>query len=197
MFVSKELQNLIDKMIIQVKTNSELPPFMRRQIWDKLNGNSSDKQLVRKQLTELDCICVRHVLNIWFKVFPGDNFLEHILEIVHQIVAGQIDEEEAQNLYDQFYVEIVGNRKYPPENVLPMFVGHGAVNTILTAITDCRDNSVMYAQEDEDLDPESYKPSYLTAAAYTGGLGKEGNIERHREFLALVFTKSSSTSINV
>jgi ribosomal protein L17 len=58
MIVSKELQNLIDKMIIQVKTNSELPLFMRRQIWDKINENSSDKQLVRKQLTELDCICV-------------------------------------------------------------------------------------------------------------------------------------------
>lgn len=182
MIVSKELQNLIDKMIIQVRTNRELPLFMRRQIWDKINENSSDKQLVRKQLTELDCICVRHVLDIWFKVFPGDTLPEHILEIVHQIVAGQIDEEEAQNLYDQFYVEVVDNRNYPPENVLPMFVGHGAVNTILTAITDYGDNSVMYAQEDEDLDPESYEPSYLTAAAYAGGLGEKGNKERRRQF---------------
>ncbi|RMR13235.1 putative immunity protein Imm5 [Pseudomonas syringae pv. primulae] len=69
---------------------------------------------------------------------------------------------------DNFYVSVLENESYEPNEYPAMFVGHAAANSIVTAVSDVQFDAD--DQRDQDLDPEAFEPDYLVASAFAGGL---------------------------
>lgn len=178
-----ELSKLIEEAeeLVRSAPDGNLPLPMRKRIWAKIAKLSGTKS-GRKRLTELDRLAVTRVLNIWSQVFPTDEGARQMLQLAQQVVDGRIDEDTAERSYGSFYVDVVDNRKYKPDQYPAMFVGHAAANTVMTALSEVDLSHEKEGEQDEDRDPESYEPSYLAAAAYSGGLRGQGNPAKRREF---------------
>jgi hypothetical protein len=180
--MTEELERLINeaKNHVKIASNGELTLSLRREIWIKISEINQDEIVTRKQLAELDILCVKKVISVWYQVFPEDHTPNNILEVVGSVLRNEIDETEVLNIRDRYYVDIVEDRDYQPEEYPAMFAGHAAVNTILTALTNLDVDSDI--QDDEELDPESFEPSYLAASAYSSGLLGEGETKKDERF---------------
>lgn len=132
----------------------------------------------------LDTLCVQRVMPVWSRCFPGDDGPEQMLAIAARLLVREIDPGFAQELRDGFYVDVVEDREYPPDNFPAMFVAHAAANTVITALVENVEGAIPDVDDDESLDPESYLPSYLCASAYAGGLdgSLQASVERRRGF---------------
>jgi hypothetical protein len=184
MNIPNELQSLLKKASTEVKSSSigELTLPMRRTIWSKIAKLSHDDLLTHRILTALDIECVRQTMPIWSKVFPDDDGPDRMLELAQNILDGKVDLAEAKRLSESFFIDVVENRSYQPKEYPAMFVGHAASNTVYTAFVELESDQEYFTKQDEDLDPESYEPSYLTASAYSGGLLGKGDTEKRRTF---------------
>jgi hypothetical protein len=78
---------------------------------------------------------------------------------------------------DAFYVDVVDDQGYEPDEYPAMFLGHAAANTVVTAAaTFTFDESDLRA--DLNLDAEAFEPSFLVASAFAGGLTEDGDPDR-------------------
>ncbi len=184
MKLSQELASLVEKSVKEVKSSStgDLSLPTRRMIWSKICELSKNNHTAHRILTALDTLCVKHTISKWHKVFPNDNGPDRMLEIAQQVLDGKIDIRNAMRLRDEFYADVVEKRKYKPHEYPAMFVGHAAASTVLTAIVELDESPGFFTKQDEDLDPESYEPSYLTASAYSEGFLGKGDTGKRREF---------------
>lgn len=153
----------------------------RTVIWRDLAA-LADPRTGYERRVRLNDACVRHVLERWEERFPGDPGVVEILDIAARRVAGTIDDEEAGDRRDRFYVEVVENRQYPGD-ASAMFVGLAAANTVMEARIEDNEDAIPEAEDDEQLDPEAYDTSYMCASAAARGLnGRPADVPARRGF---------------
>lgn len=168
--------------VLLVHPEGALTLDIRKEIWRALANYAESEEDAYFRRVRLSSLSVRHVLPVWNKSFSDDQAVQTMLDIADQVAAGAIDEDTAQVLRDRFYVDIVDNRKYG-SNPAAMFVGHAAANTIIEAMIRDTESAIPNVNDDEDLDPESYDPSYMCSCAASGNLlGKQSDEESRRKF---------------
>ena len=173
---------LVKELLAEVKgsRSGELVLPLRRLLWNTITEDEP-REVKRLILTKLDCVCVNHGSDIWSHDFGSPQDLIKVLTVALDAAMGKVSEARALSIRDDFYVEVVENQDYEPEEYPAMFVGHAAANTIATATSDfVFDPSD--DRDDRDLDPEAFEPSYLMATAFAGGLGDSGDSELRRRF---------------
>jgi hypothetical protein len=159
----------------------------RKAIWVGLGTTENGDQpsgLAKRRCVVIDALCVKKGLPFWFKVFPNDNGPLEMLDLAFAVLAGKVNERDAQSRRDGYFVDVVENRRYDKKDYSALFVGHAAANTVLTAFGDSSDLALCECDDDESLDAEAYEPSYLVASAFAGGLNRssEANVENRRRF---------------
>jgi hypothetical protein len=180
--MNKKSEDLVDELFSEIECSptGELSLPLRRFLWKVVTEGQSaiDKKIT---LTKLDSACVRYGASIWSRKFGNAEELEKILEVADKVARGEISEEEGLAIRDDFYVEVVEDREYEPEEYPAMFVGHAAANTIVTAADEF--NFTSDDQEnDYELDPDAFEPSYLVASAFAKGLAEDGDPGSRRQF---------------
>jgi hypothetical protein len=169
-------------LLVEVKNSpsGELILPLRKLLWNTITVDEPD-EVKRLILTKLDYICVNHGAAIWSHKFGSSQNLITVLTVALDTVEGKLSEVKALSIRDDFYVEVVENQEYEPDEYPAMFVGHAAANTIATAtadfVFDPSDD-----RDDRDLDPDAFEPSFLMASAFAGGLDDSGDSELRRRF---------------
>ncbi|MDU8617925.1 Imm5 family immunity protein [Pseudomonas syringae] len=170
------------KLLTEIENPSEgeLERTLRIRLWTMIteNKNLNDQKQI---LTKLNIFCVQYGVGFWTKKFGGAQRIEHVLTVAFQAASGAVYEAEAMAVRDDFYVSMVENEGYELDEYPAMFVAHAAANTVITAVADVRFDADD-EQRDQDLDPETFEPDYLTASAFAGGLSDVGNPELRRAF---------------
>ncbi|POD78029.1 immunity protein Imm5 [Pseudomonas syringae group genomosp. 3] len=185
--MKKEHEALITKLLIEIENSpkGELERSLRTRLWAMITENKNTTE--QKQiLTKLNIACVQHGIGFWKKKFGDDQRIEHVLTVALQAAGGAFNEADAMAVRDDFYVSVVENESYEPNEYPAMFVGHAAANSIVTAVSDVQFDAD--DQRDQDLDPEAFEPDYLVASAFAGGLAfasrlsDDGDPELRRAF---------------
>ncbi|EPM67873.1 hypothetical protein A584_20093 [Pseudomonas syringae pv. theae ICMP 3923] len=173
---------VIKKLLAEVATSQEgdLALPLRKLLWNTITDGETPAK-TRIILTELDVLCVKQGLDFWKKKFGDAKDLDYILNIALEAAHETFDEEKANSIRDRFYVSIVEDQQYEPEEYPAMFVGHAAANAILTATVDFQFDPDDH-DKDCDSDPEAFESSYLIASAFAGGLDRKGNPKLRRNF---------------
>ncbi|ELS40250.1 Imm5 family immunity protein [Pseudomonas syringae] len=179
--MKKEHEALITKLLTEIENSpkGELERILRICLWKMIteNKNLNDQKQI---LTKLNIFCVQHGVGFWTKKFGDAQSIEHVLTVAFQAASGAVDEADAMAVRDDFYVSVVENESYEPDEYPAMFVGHAATNAIVTAVSDLQFDTD--DQRDQDLDPEAFEPDYLVASAFAGGLSDDGDPELRRAF---------------
>lgn len=139
----------------------------RKNVWTALAAGLAEHAALAARV-RLDALCVRRVLPIWAARFDARE-IEAILALAEGVVTGDVDAADAERKRDAFYTGVVDNRSYGSDPA-PMFVGHAAANTVIEALIPVQADAIPQADDDEDIDPESYHPSYMAACAAAGGM---------------------------
>jgi len=154
----------------------------RANLWAALAA-MSDARTGHVRRVRLSEACARHVLDRWYDRFSEDDGAERMLALAGEVVAGRIDPASAIDQRDRFYVDVVETRKYDDPSA--MFVGLAAANTVIEALIEDNADAIPSTSHDEDMDPETYDPSYMCACAAAGGLnGRSSDTEARRQFWA-------------
>lgn len=185
---------------LQHSSDGVLSLSVRKDIWIQMNlldENSADNNVGRERRVRLDQLCVKHVMSLWSQVFPDDQGPLEMLAVAEKVVAAEIDDKSAQRLRDDFFTDVVENREYPNRDFSAMFIGHAAANTIISALIKDDSLAIPEVDDDEDLDPESYDPSYLCACAAGGGMNvdADANIEKRKSFWMWYLTHAVSEAV--
>lgn len=152
----------------------------RKRVWNALAAGSDTHVALAARVT-LDALCVRRVMAVWASRFDSDE-IESMLSLAEAVVAGSVDTTDAAQTRDRFYTDVVDDRDYGSDP-LAMYVGHAAANTVIEAMTPSHVDAMQQADDDEDLDPESYLPCYLAACAAAGGMNDQpSSSEQRRAF---------------
>lgn len=152
----------------------------RKQVWNALAAGLDEHVALAARVT-LDALCVRRVMPIWASRFDPDE-IEAMLSLAEAVVAGNVDANDAAQTRDRFYTDVVDNRDYG-NDPSALYVGHAAANTVIEAMTPSYVDAMPQADDDEELDPESYLPCYLAACAAAGGMNdRPASSERRRAF---------------
>ncbi|QVK32802.1 Imm5 family immunity protein [Pseudomonas syringae] len=179
--MKKEHEALITKLLTEIENSpkGELERILRIRLWKMIteNKNLNDQKQI---LTKLNIFCVQHGVGFWTKKFGDAQRIEHVLTVAFKAASGAVDEADAMAVRDDFYVSVVENESYEPDEYPAMFVGHAATNAIVTAVSDLQFDTD--DQRDQDLDPEAFEPDYLVASAFAGGLSDDGDPELRRAF---------------
>ncbi|KPW97580.1 MULTISPECIES: Imm5 family immunity protein [Pseudomonas syringae group] len=178
--MKKEHETLIIKLLTEIQSSpkGELERPLRTRLWAMITENKNTNE--QKQiLTKLNIVCVQHGIGFWTKKFGNDRRIEPVLTVALQAASGAFNEADAMAVRDGFYVSLVENECYEPDEWPAMFVAHAAANSIVTAVSDVQFGA---DQRDQDLVPEAFEPDYLVASAFAGGLSDDGNPELRRAF---------------
>lgn len=144
----------------------------RRALWHALYPDTTTEQgrtTGHRRLVLLDILAVQHVLPIWHAVFADDDTPRAMLHLALDVAFDRIDPALAERRRDAAYVDIVENRHYAEDQQPALFAGHASVATVTTALHRAIPDTAATV-DDPDLDPESFEPSFLAAAAAAGGL---------------------------
>lgn len=152
----------------------------RKRVWNALAAGL-DEHVALAARVKLDALCVRRVMPIWAARFDPDG-IESMLSLAEAVVAGSVDANAAARTRDRFYTDVVDDRDYGSDPSA-LYVGHAAANTVVEAMTPRHVDAMPQADDDEDLDPESYLSCYLAACAAAGGMNdRPASSERRRAF---------------
>ena len=163
-------------------SQGRLPLAARKSIWIAMS-HTADSRTAYQRRVLLESLCVRHVAGLWDDRFPGDVRLEQMLSLADKVVNGEINDAVAERQRDEFYVDVVEDDDGEGD-FAAMFVGHAAANTVVSALIKDNFDAIPSVDDDDDLDAESFDPSFLCASAAAGGLpGHEASsVARRREF---------------
>lgn len=180
---SLALADRIDRARHELEASGRVSLPVRRAIWRMMYPDIETRQgrdVGHRRLVLLDILAVQRVMPLWRAVFPTDNSPASMLRIALDTAFDRTDRVLAEKARDSLHVDIVENRSHAKGQEAAMFVGHAAANTITTALFQGVPDADAEI-DDDDLDPESFEPSMLAAAAAAGGLPWSETADRKRE----------------
>ena len=152
-----------DKAILSLAT--------RTRIWRAmLDPQDNEATCIRR--TKLKMACVRHVLHLWDRAFPGDSRVEEMLTLVQELIDRQADERQAERRAKSFLVRVLDEvDDFNAVTEPATFVADAASSMVVSA---CSHNphydTVDDAADDDELLPDSLESSYSCASAASNAL---------------------------
>lgn len=142
----------------------------RRALWRSLYPDTTTepgRMIGDRRLVFLNILAAQRVSSFWYAVFPDDDVPGAMLRLALDVAFDRVGAARAERERDAACVDVVENRRYAEGQESALFAGHAAIATVTAALL--RElPDVAAATDDPDLDPESYEPGFLAAAAFGG-----------------------------
>jgi hypothetical protein len=132
-----------------------------------------------KRRTVLQIMSTEKVLPKWERKVGTDG-PRKMLDLAQGYLAGRVDYEQAYSQQSSFGASLLNVSSLPEEDIGIIYVGHAAVDSVLTALMDAD----LTEDEFEDEDRDVYSGELCVCAAYSGDLpwGVLSSAAKRREF---------------
>ena len=167
-----------------VKGILSLPTRVR--IWRAMLDPDDDEVSYQHRI-RLKIACVRHVLPVWYRGFPGDQRVEEMIALTQDLMDRRItDIDQAQEYAESLLVDVIDNVNASATEVEPGVLKTDATKEASSFVADAasmmtisacyRDPDYDTAEEsdditdDDELLPDSLDESYSCASAAAGAL---------------------------
>ena len=167
-----------------VKVILSLPTRVR--IWRAMLDPDDDEVSYRHRI-RLKMACVRHVLPVWYRGFPGDQRVEEMLALTQDLMDRRTtDVDQAQEYAESLLVGVIDDVNASATEVEPGVLKTDATKEASSFVADAaslmatsacsRNPDYDTAEEDDDLTddddllPDSLESSYSCASAAAGAL---------------------------
>ena len=158
----------------------------RVRIWRAMLDPDDDEVSYQHRI-RLKMACVRHVLPVWYRGFPGDQRVEDMLALTQDLMDRRItDIDQAQEDAESLLVGVIDNVNASATEVEPGVLKPEVTKEIASFVADAaslmataacsRNPDYDTAEEDDDLTnddellPDSLESSYSCASAAAGAL---------------------------
>ena len=165
-----------------------LSPATRTRIWEAMLDPQDDEASYRHRI-ELKMACVRHVLHLWDRAFPGDGRVEEMLALAQELIDQRADVRQAERRAKTFVTDVFDEvDDYNAITQPAVFVADAASHTASSA---CHRNPDYDTVDDDDTDddellPDSLETSYGCSGAAAGALNwqpiEETDVSARRAF---------------
>ena len=160
----------------------------RKLIWRAML-DPADDEISYQHRVRLKIACVRHVLPVWYRGFPGDQRVEEMLTLAQELIDRQADERQAERRARIFVMNVFDEvDDYNAITQPAVFVADAASHTASSA---CHRNPDYDTVDDDDTDddellPDSLETSYSCSGAAAGALNwqpiEETDVSARRAF---------------
>ena len=158
----------------------------RKRIWRAMLDPDDDEVSYQHRI-RLKIACVRHVLPVWYRGFPGDQRVEEMITLTQDLMDRRItDIDQAQEYAESLLVDVIDNVNASATEVEPGLLKPDATKEASSFVADAasmmtisacyRDPDYDTAEEsdditdDDELLPDSLDESYSCASAAAGAL---------------------------
>ena len=86
--VTREIE--VGRAELAASDKAILSPATRTRIWEAMLDPQDDEASYRHRI-ELKMACVRHVLHLWDRAFPGDGRVEEMLALAQELIDQRAD----------------------------------------------------------------------------------------------------------
>ena len=159
---------------------------MRKRIWRAML-DPDDDELSYQHRVRLKIACVRHVLPVWYRGFPGDQRVEEMITLTQDLMdRRETDTDQAQEDAESLLVGVIDDVNASATEVEPGLLKPDATKEASSFVADAasmmtisacyRDPDYDTAEEsdditdDDELLPDSLDESYSCASAAAGAL---------------------------
>ena len=141
----------------------------RTRIWRAMLDPQDAERSYRCR-TELKMACLRRVLPLWERAFPGDDRVQEMLNLTQGLIDASQDPDDAEMTSDEFLADVYDEiEDFDAVTQPAAFVANGAVNLVGSALDRSLDFDVVGdIQDDDELLPDIIETSYSCACAETG-----------------------------
>ena len=140
----------------------------RTRIWRAMLDPQDAERSYRCR-TELKMACLRRVLPLWERAFPGDDRVQEMLNLTQGLIDASQDPDDAEMTSDEFLADVYDEiEDFDAVTQPAAFVANGAVNLVGSALDRSLDFDVVGDIEDDELLPDIIETSYSCACAETG-----------------------------
>ena len=141
----------------------------RTRIWRAML-DPQDAECSYRCRTELKMACLRRVLPLWERAFPGDDRVQEMLNLTQGLIDASQDPDDAEMTSDEFLADVYDEiEDFDAVTQPAAFVANGAVSLVGSALDRSLDFDVVGDIEDDDeLLPDIIETSYSCACAETG-----------------------------
>ena len=166
-----------------VKEILSLP--MRKRIWRAML-DPHDDEVSYQHRVRLKMACVRHVLPVWYRGFPGDQRVEDMLALTQDLMDRRTtDTDQAQEDAESLLVGVIDDVNASATEVEPGLLKPDATTETSSFVADAASHAVFSAcyrdpdmdlweefddMVDDELLPDSLESSYSCASAAAGAL---------------------------
>ena len=143
----------------------------RTRIWRAMLDPQDAERSYRCR-TELKMACLRRVLPLWERAFPGDDRVQEMLNLPQGLINASQDPDDAEMTSDEFLADVYDEiEDFDAVTQPAAFVANGAVSLVGSALDRSLDFDVVGDIEDDDeLLPDIIETSYSCACAETGAM---------------------------
>ena len=159
----------------------------RTRIWRAMLDPQDAERSYRCR-TELKMACLRRVLPLWERAFPGDDRVQEMLNLTQGLIDASQDPDDAEMTSDEFLADVYDEiEDFDAVTQPAAFVANGAVNLVGSALDRSLDFDVVGdIQDDDELLPDSLETSYCCASAAAGALNwqpiEDTDVDARRAF---------------
>ncbi len=195
-----------------VKEILSLP--MRKRIWRAMLDPADDEVSYRHRV-RLKMACVRHVLPVWYRGFPGDQRVEDMLALTQDLMDRRTtDTDQAQEDAESLLVGVIDDVNASATEVEPGLLKPDATTETSSFVADAASHAVFSAcyrdpdmdlweefddMVDDELLPDSLESSYSCASAAAGALNwmpvEQTDVPARRAFWAWYLDEAIPTTL--
>mgnify|MGYP000888062477 CR=1 FL=1 len=167
--VTREIE--VGRAELAASDKAILSPATRTRIWEAMLDPQDDEASYRHRI-ELKMACVRHVLHLWDRAFPGDGRVEEMLALAQELIDQRADVRQAERRAKTFVTDVFDEvDDYNAITQPAVFVAQAASGAAFSACN--RDPNYYLLIDDDDDDellPDALDSSYCSASAPAGAL---------------------------
>ncbi len=158
----------------------------RKRIWRAML-DPHDDEVSYQHRVRLKIACVRHVLPVWYRGFPGDQRVEEMIALTQDLMDRRItDIDQAQEYAESLLVGVIDDVNASATEVEPGVLKPDATKEASSFVADAASHAVFSAcyrdpdmdlweefddmVDDDELLPDSLESSYSCASAAAGAL---------------------------
>ncbi len=196
-----------------VKGILSLPTRVR--IWRAMLDPDDDEVSYQHRI-RLKMACVRHVLPVWYRGFPGDQRVEDMLALTQDLMDRRItDIDQAQEYAESLLVGVIDDVNASATEVEPGVLKPDATKEASSFVADAASHAVFSAcyrdpdmdlweefddmVDDDELLPDSLESSYSCASAAAGALNwmpvEQTDVPARRAFWTWYLDKAIPTTL--
>ena len=187
----------------------------RVRIWRAMLDLDDDEVSYRHRI-RLKMACVRHVLPVWYRGFPGDQRVEEMIALTQDLMDRRItDVDQAQEYAESLLVGVIDDVNASATEVEPGVLKPDATKEASSFVADAASHAVFSAcyrdpdmdlweefddmVDDDELLPDSLESSYSCASAAASALNwmpvEQTDVPARRAFWAWYLNEAIPTTL--